>query len=343
METKIFDFKNKINEEQLKYCASCLKNGEIGIFPTETVYGIGANALDEEAAKKIFKAKNREADNPLIIHIADFNMLDDLVEPLNDIEKKLVDAFFPGPFTLILKGKKNIPKSVNAGLETVGIRMPDNEIAHKLIAYSACPICAPSANLSTRPSGTTLADIKEEFLGKVSFMIDAGLTKIGLESTVCQVIDGIPTILRPGKITKEDIASVVGICQLDEYLFKETTNIIPKSPGMKYKHYAPQKEAILLFSEDEQTLINMIKENIRANTIIIGCDEHKHLFADIPYFAYGSQKDLEKIMRSIFTILRKADHEQGDYIIIEGVKKEGLGLAIMNRLMRSVSFNYLER
>ena len=220
--------------------------------------------------------------------------------------------------------------------------MPDNEIAHKLIECANIPICAPSANLSSKPSGTTLEDIEDEFMGKVSFMINGGPTKIGLESTVCEVIDGIPTILRPGKITKEDIASVIGICKLDDYLFKEATNTIPKSPGMKYKHYAPTKEAVLVYSEKEDTLIKLIKKQIRPNTAIIGCKEHESLFPECQYFSYGKKNDYESIMHEIFTLLRKVDQENIDYIIIEGVKKEGLGLAIMNRLIRSVSFNYIE-
>ncbi len=343
METKIFDFRKEIKEDELKYCAKCLQEGKIGIFPTETVYGLGASALSDQAASLIFKAKNRASDNPLIIHISDFSMLYDLVQEPNEVEKKLLDAFFPGPFTLILKGKKHIPKTVNANLKTVGIRMPDNEIAHKLIAYANIPICAPSANLSSKPSGTTLEDIQDEFMGKVSFMINGGPTQIGLESTVCQVINGIPTILRPGKITQEDIAKVVGCCKLDDYLFKEATNTIPKSPGMKYKHYAPSKEAILLYSASEKELIALIKEKVKPKTAIIGCLEHQNLFPNCKYFSYGSKNDYETIMHEIFTLLRKVDQENIDYIIIEGVKKEGLGLAIMNRLIRSVSFNYIER
>lgn len=342
METKIFDFRENINEEELEYCAKCLKDGKIGIFPTETVYGIGANALDNEAASLIFKAKNRASDNPLIIHISNFDMLSKLVEEPSVIEQKLIDAFFPGPFTLILKGKKVIPKNVNAGLKTVGIRMPSNEIAHKLIECASIPICAPSANLSSKPSGTVLEDIENEFIGHVAFMINGGPTQIGLESTVCEVIDGIPTILRPGKITQEDIAAVAGVCKLDDYLFKEANNTVPKSPGMKYKHYAPSKEAILLYSDNEDTLINLVKKHIRPNTAIIGCAEHASLFPDCKYFSYGRKDDYASIMHEIFTLLRKVDKEDVDYIIIEGVKKVGLGLAIMNRLIRSVSFNYIE-
>ncbi len=342
METKIFDFRTNLNEEELKYCAKCLKEGKIGIFPTETVYGIGANALNNEAASLIFKAKNRAKDNPLIIHISNFKMLKDITKPPTKIEQQLIDAFFPGPFTLILRGKKNIPSKVNAGLKTVGIRMPENEIAHKLIEYAGIPICAPSANLSSKPSGTKLEDIKSEFMGKVSFMIDGGPTKIGLESTVCEVIDGIPTILRPGKITKEDIISVVGSCKLDASLFKESI-ATPRSPGMKYKHYAPSKPAILIYSPDESLLLKLIKEHLKPKTAIIGSKEHQHLFSKYQYFSYGKKNDLEEIMHNIFTILRKVDKEDIDYIIIEGVKKEGLGLAIMNRLIRSVSFNYLEK
>ena len=342
MKTQIVDCTKEIDENKLKECGELLRQGKIGIFPTETVYGVGADALNETAAMNIFKAKGRANDNPLIVHIADFDMLEDLVETPNEMEQKLIDAFFPGPFTLILKRKEKVPNVVTAGLDTVGIRMPENEIAHKLITYAKRPICAPSANLSSRPSGTKLEDIQDEFDGKVAFMIDGGMTAIGVESTVCKVIDGIPTILRPGKITPQDIEAVVGVCRLDSHLFQKATGKV-ESPGMKYKHYAPKAEALMVYSDDEDTMIQLIKEHVTANTAIIGFAEHKKFFPDQLYYSYGHIGHLDEVMHNIFTLLRQVDRQKPDFIIIEGVKKEGLGIAIMNRLIRSVSYHYIEK
>lgn len=342
MITKYYDCSKKIEEDAIKACGEMLAKGEIGIFPTETVYGIGADAFNETAASNIFIAKGRANDNPLIVHISDFDMLNKVVEEPTEMEKKLIDAFFPGPFTLILKNKATIPNVVNAGLDSVGIRMPENEIARKLIADANTPICAPSANLSSRPSGTILEDIKDEFDGKVAFMIDGGMTQIGVESTVCKVIDGIPTILRPGKITPEDIEAVVGCCKLDSHLFQSATGKV-ESPGMKYKHYAPNAEALMVYSKEEETLIKLMKENIKENTVIIGAKEHQKYFPNTTYFSYGSMYCYEEIMHNIFTLLRQVDKEKPDMILIEGVEKKGLGIAIMNRLIRSVSYHYIEK
>lgn len=341
MKTKYYDFTKTCSDADLLACGEMIRNGEIGIFPTETVYGIGADALNQQAAEQIFIAKGRANDNPLIVHISDFDMLSMVVEEPTEMEKKLIDAFFPGPFTLILKNKPIIPQVVNAGLDSVGIRMPENEIARKLIAFANTPICAPSANLSSRPSGTTLEDIQEEFDGKVAFMIDGGMTKIGVESTVCKVIDGVPTILRPGKITPEDIESVVGCCKLDSHLFKSATGKV-ESPGMKYKHYAPDADAVMIYSNDEETLVRLVNQHIKNNTVIIGAKEHEVMFPNITYVSYGSMYHYEEIMHNIFTLLRQVDKLKPDMIIIEGVEKKGLGIAIMNRLIRSVSYHYIE-
>src|SRR5574344_2704777 len=187
--TKIFDFKKEIKFEELKECAKAIKNGELVIFPTETVYGIGANALNAKAVDDIFIAKGRANDNPLIVHISNFDMLKELTEEPNDIEKELIDAFMPGPFTLILKKKNIIPENVTCGLDTVGIRFPENKIAREIIEYTGLPIAAPSANISSRPSGTKIDDIKDEFNNKVDIIVDGGEARIGVESTVCKVID----------------------------------------------------------------------------------------------------------------------------------------------------------
>lgn len=245
--TKHYDFKETIREEEIKQCGDMIRRKGLVIFPTETVYGIGANALSEEAVRKIYEAKGRAADNPLIVHVANHKMMEQVAIISNEVERKLIQAFMPGPFTLILKKKPIIPITVSAGLETVGIRMPSNKIAKRLIEEAGVPIAAPSANLSGKPSGTTLDDIKEEFEGKVAAMIDGGKVTIGLESTVVKVIDGITTILRPGKVTLEDIQKVTGIAKVDEKVMsKVEMNEAVESPGMKYRHYAPKTECKLV-------------------------------------------------------------------------------------------------
>ncbi len=339
---EVIDFKNNIDKDKLNMISKSLQNGELVIFPTETVYGIGANALNKDAVDNIFKAKGRANDNPLIVHISNFDMLKELVYEPTDIEKKLIDAFMPGPFTLILKKKNIIPENVSCGLDTVGIRFPENNIAREIIENTNLPIAAPSANISSKPSGTKVEDIIEEFQDKVSYIVDGGETKIGIESTVVKVIDNIPTILRPGKITPEDIKEVVGCVKIDEHVYKKATGKV-ESPGMKYKHYAPSTPCLLVYSDNNQELINLIKENITANTSIIGCVEHKSYFPNHKYHVYGHKENNDEISHNIFSLLREVDKDKSDLIIIEGVKKQGLGIAIMNRLIRSCAYNYKER
>lgn len=336
--TKIFDFKDKIDDKDIIVCAEALREGKLVIFPTETVYGLGANALNSGACTNIFKAKGRAQDNPLIVHISDFNDLDDIVYPPNDMEKKLMEAFMPGPFTIVLKKKKIIPNSVSANLDTVGIRMPENKIAHDLIKLAGVPVAAPSANISGRPSGTNINDIKDEFNNKVDYIIDGGDTIIGIESTVVKVIDNIPTILRPGKITPEDIKNICGIVRISENVFKKIEKgTIIESPGMKYRHYAPSTKCLLIYSDDNKILINEIKKHMTDKTIIIGSSKNKVYFNN--YLDYGDT--LDDISHNIFKLLREADKLEEDLIIIEGVEKVGLGIAIMNRLIRTAEYNYI--
>lgn len=207
--TKIYNWKNSINAEELNNVIVTLKNDGIVILPTETVYGLAANAFSDEACKKIFIAKGRAQDNPLIVHVSDKKMIYDIVEKPNEIEEKLIDSFMPGPFTLILKKKNCICNTVTCGGETVGIRMPVNKIINKVIKISNIPLAAPSANISGRPSGTCIEDIKDEFEGKVDLIVDGGKCNIGIESTVVKVMDGIPVILRPGFITENDIENAI--------------------------------------------------------------------------------------------------------------------------------------
>lgn len=205
MKSKYINFKQNKNYEELKAPAEAIREGKLVIFPTETVYGIGANVIDEEAVRNIYIAKGRASDNPLIAHISDIKMLDDLVLEVGEIERKLIKNFWPGPLTIVFNKKPIVPDIITGGLDTVAVRMPSNEIAHKLIEYSNCPIAAPSANISGKPSGTQIEDIIEELDGKVEYIIDNGKVDIGVESTVIRVVDNVVHILRPGKITPEDI------------------------------------------------------------------------------------------------------------------------------------------
>lgn len=332
---------NEINQESLKVVKKEIENDNLVIFPTETVYGIGANALSDKAVQKIFAVKERARNNPLIVHLKDKNEITKYAIIQNDIEKKLIDAFMPGPFTLILKKKNIIPSSVTANMDTVGIRIPINKIAHQFLDFVNVPIAAPSANISSRPSGTRVEDIQDEFDDLVNFIIDGGESQIGLESTVVKVINNIPTILRPGFITKEDIESVIGVCSLSSHLLKQISDTEKvESPGMLYRHYAPKTKCLLVYSKDLNTLKELVKKNSIEKTIILGSSNLK----DIPCYQFINYGDtLESISHNIFSLLRKCDTYQANLIIIEGVKKEGLGLAIMNRLIRTSNFNYIEK
>lgn len=341
METKYIYLKNTSKYEELKEISKEIKKGKLVVFPTETVYGLGANALDEKAVAGIFTAKGRNNDNPLIVHISDIKMLDQLVTEVGTIEKKLINAFWPGPLTIIFHKKKIVPYNVTAGLETVGIRMPKHPIALKLIEYADCPIAAPSANISGKPSGTNIEDIKEELWNKVDYIIDAGMTDIGIESTVIQVIKNKINILRPGKITAEDLREFADVA-MDKHIFekaKEGEKV--KSPGMKYRHYAPNTKCVLVYSENEEKLIDKANELAADNEVLILC-KNKNLNAYDVQHKLGMGNTLEEISKNIFTLLRKVDSYHVNLVIIEGVEKEGLGLAIMNRLLRACEYHYIE-
>ena len=270
-------------------------------------------------------------------------MLSQIAKEINEIEEKLIKEFWPGPFTIILPKTDIVPSIVSGGLETVGIRMPSGEIAQKLIDYAEVPIAAPSANISGRPSGTKIEDIYDELKDKVDYIIDGGETEIGLESTVVRVIDGVPHILRPGKITAEQIKNVVGKVEIDNHILHQTKQGQPiLSPGMKYRHYAPTAKCILVYSKKENNFIEKAKEIAREykNPIILTKTENLSKIEKIKTMDMG--ESLEEISKNIFTILRNVDKFDPDIVIIEGVEKQGLGLAIMNRLIRACEYNYIE-
>lgn len=324
MESKYINLKEKIEIEKLKEPAKAIREGKLVVFPTETVYGIGANALDENAVKNIFIAKGRAQDNPLIVHISNTKNLEELVLEIGEIEQKLIENFWPGPLTIVFKKKDIISDTITGGLDTVAIRMPSNDIAKQLIEYAEVPIAAPSANVSGKPSGTLAEDIIEELDGKVEYIIDGGKVDIGLESTVVRVIDGDVHILRPGKISPEDIQKIGLTVKLEKQIlgkYEEGEEV--RSPGIKYRHYAPKTKCILVYSKNEEALIEKVKElSENKNAVIICKTKNFEKYNVKNKLAMGDS--LEEISSNIFTLLRKADKYDAELIIIEGVEKDNL-------------------
>lgn len=349
MISKYSNQKQEIKELEIEEAAQEIRKGNLVLFPTETVYGIGANALDEQAVKKIFIAKGRAQDNPLIVHVSNIKMVNDIVENIGILEQKLIEKFWPGPLTIIFQRKESkvIPNVVTANLDTVGIRMPSNEIAQKLIEKAGVPIAAPSANISGKPSGTKVEDIITELDGKVEYILDGGMTDIGLESTVIKVNGEEIDILRPGKITKEQLEEVAKEVKVDKHVLTQVSHDeIVTSPGMKYRHYAPNTKCIMIYGKQEEKMIEKINEVIdeqeKENKKVLVIGREKHLKFYQTEIKWNMGESLEEVAKNIFTLLRKVDKEQVDLVIIEGVGEKGLGLAITNRLIRACAYNYLK-
>ena len=343
----VYDFKENIKKDELEKISKTLNNGGIVVFPTETVYGIGADATNSNAVKKIFDAKGRPQDNPLIVHISNLEMIEEYTYGVNAVEKKLIENFWPGPLTIILKSKNKLSNYVTAGLDTVGVRMPDNDIALNIIEASKKPIAAPSANVSGKPSGTKLSDIFEELNNKVDVFVDGGNTIIGIESTVVKVEKNVVNILRPGKISLENIEKIGLKAKLDKHIFKDVKEGEKvESPGMKHRHYAPTTKAILVDFDDDKTMLNKIKEyklNSNEKIGIICYKEHEEYLNSIGLktIVMGKRDDLSEISRNIFSLIRSIDNYKLDVCFIEGVKRQYIGTAIMNRLIRACGYNIL--
>lgn len=333
METKILTS----NEEDLKLAGNIIKAGGTVIFPTETVYGLGANALDANAVKKIFKAKGRPSDNPLIVHIADISQIYDFVIDVPENAKKLADAYWPGPMTLVLNKKDIIPNEVSAGLNTVGIRIPESEVAREFIKKAGCPIAAPSANLSGSPSPTTVEHVVADMFGKVDAIIKGENSRVGLESTVIDATGKMPIILRPGGITPKMVKEICGNVIIAKGIDGVTDELKPKSPGMKYKHYAPNCEIILI--KNDENLIENVKNEAdkysKKETVIICAEQNQEFYKEYNTLCIGNIDNLETIATNLFAVFRKCDEIGYKFAIMEAVEEEGIGLAIMNRAKRA--------
>ena len=328
---------DNIDYNIIKEAADIINNGGIVVFPTETVYGIGADALNDEAVDKIFKAKGRPQDNPLIVHIAEFDELYDLAKEVPENAKLLAEKYWPGPLTMILYKKDILSDKITAGLDTAAIRLPENKIALALIKVSKKPIAAPSANTSGKPSPTEACHVIEDLMGKVDMIIDGGSTYIGIESSVVDMTGEIPMILRPGGITKEDIVSVLGECDYDPAIIKSEEKIVPKSPGQKYRHYHP-KATVILYKGTEENIACKINEDYEqlaseGNKVgIMSTVQTEKYYAGKTTICCGDRTNLITISSNLFKDLRNFDHMGMDIILAEAVDEHGLGKAIMNRL-----------
>lgn len=333
METKILS----TSEEDLSTAGAIIRSGGLVAFPTETVYGLGANALDERAVKSIYTAKGRPSDNPLIVHIAEKGDIKPLVKEVTPKAQALIDAFFPSPLTIILKKSELIPDVTSGGLDTVAIRMPQNEIARAVIKASGVPVAAPSANTSGLPSPTRAKYVIDDMLGKIDAVIDGGDCEVGVESTVITLATEIPTILRPGAITKEMLEEVIGEVKIAEAVLGELgENETAASPGMKYKHYSP-KAKIILVNADKEKYEKFV--NTRQNAFAL-CFEDDNII--IPRVTYGSENDDLSQAKELFDALRQLDERGATRVYARMPHKNGVAMAVYNRLIRAAAFNIID-
>lgn len=341
MDTRIvkIDIEN-IDENLIEEAATLIKEGKLVAFPTETVYGLGANGLDEKAVLKIFEAKGRPQDNPLILHIQSLDQLLPLVSHIPFIAYKCMQRFWPGPLTMIFKRSSLIPDVITGGLDTVAIRMPENKIALDLIRRSGVPIAAPSANLSGKPSPTSADHVIKDLWGRVDMIIDGGSTGVGLESTVLDLSGRDPIILRPGGVTIEDLRRIIPNVTQDLGTIKESENHVPKSPGQKYRHYAPKAEMRVYTGKLDNIVhsINQLSEELIRQGRKIGIMatlETKDRYKVGIIKVVGTRKKKETIATNLFDVIRQFDDEDVDIILAEGVESDHIGMAIMNRMMKA--------
>ena len=327
--------------------AALIRAGELVAFPTETVYGLGADGLNREAVAKIFQAKGRPGDNPLILHISALDQITPLIAcELSPVAKKMADAFWPGPLTMIFPKSARVPENVSAGLSTVAIRFPAHPDAQRLIAAAETPIAAPSANRSGKPSPTTANHVLEDMDGRIPLILDGGECLVGVESTVVDMTGSVPHILRPGGITAEQIAQVAGASEVDSAVMRPLAEgEKPRSPGMAHRHYAPNGQ-LTVFTGDSDRVIQRIQSEYdcaKANgsrPLILSMEAHLASYGDRRIESLGA--DETAMAHRLFALLRDADHMEADVLFAEGVEAKGVGLAVMNRLGRAAAFHIVE-
>ena len=353
METKIF----KPTSEHIAEAGAILRRGGLVAFPTETVYGLGGNALDGDAARRIYEAKGRPSDNPLIAHISSMEELAPLVSRIPEAGQILAEKFWPGPLTMIFPKSDQVPLSTTGGLDTVAVRMPSDPVANRLIALAGVPVAAPSANTSGRPSPTTAQHVLQDMDGRIDMIIDGGPVGIGVESTIVDVSVETPTVLRPGAITMEMLEEVLGEVQIDPAILGPVSaDLRPKAPGMKYKHYAPKADLTLVEPEDgdmespdslermtekvRQLAEEKLAEGFRVG--IICTDESRQTYPKGLVRSIGSRTRRETVAHNLYALLREFDDLKADYIFSESFPEDHLGQAIMNRLSKAAGYHIVK-
>ena len=339
--------RHQMDEQILAKAGEILKCGGLVAFPTETVYGLGANALNEDAAKKTYAAKGRPSDNPLIVHIADVEDLPIVARNISDKAKQLMEQFWPGPLTFIFEKQYIVPYGTTGGLNTVAVRMPTDEIARAVIRAGGGYISAPSANTSGRPSPTSAEHVADDFDGKIDMIIDGGNVDIGLESTILDMTVEPPMILRPGAITKEMLEEVIGEVAVDATLLTEDTGDAPKAPGMKYRHYAPKAQLVIVKGEVGETLkairqIAYEQTRLGFKVGIIASGETAEYYTNGIVKNIGTRSNENSIAKNLYRVLREFDEEDVSYIYSEAFDGDGIGSAIMNRLEKAAGHHIIQ-
>ena len=349
MNTNIIQInRENFTDAELAEAAEILRNGGLVAIPTETVYGLGANALDESASKKIYEAKGRPSDNPLIAHISCMDELSALVSEIPEAGRKLAEKYWPGPLTMVFPKKEIVPYGTTGGLETVAIRMPSDPVANRLIKLAGVPVAAPSANTSGRPSPTKAEHVVEDMNGKIEMIIDSGEVGIGVESTIVDVSGKVPMLLRPGAITMEMLRETLGEVEIDPAILGPlSADVKPKAPGMKYRHYAPQAEMTLVEGEMEH-VVEFINQEAKLaleaglKVGIICTEESRESYQCGMLKVIGSRENEESVAHNLFAVLREFDDQKVDCIFSESFSKDRLGQAIMNRLCKAAGYHIVK-
>ncbi|MBO3809668.1 MAG: threonylcarbamoyl-AMP synthase [Candidatus Brockarchaeota archaeon] len=341
--------KHRSSKKVLQEAAAVLKSGGLVAFPTETVYGLGADAFNENAVLKIFMAKKRPPDNPVIVHVSSMEMLNQVSTSVPRRAEKLIRELWPGPLTIVVPRSLKVPPVVSAGLETVAVRMPAHNVALGLIEHLGSPIAAPSANLSGRPSPTNAKDVYEDLNGSIDMIIDAGETFIGVESTVIQVSENRSVILRPGPIPLEILRKYLGDVEVHPSILSGGFEGVPASPGMKYRHYAPRADMIVVEGDDYEKKVAKIVETVEEylkSGLKVGCMVSEETALRLPgqvmLEALAPRNRLDLVARRIYPALRSLDRMNPDIIVAEGFPEEGIGMAIQNRLRKAAGYRILK-
>lgn len=337
----------QLNMEIMDAAGKILREGGLVAFPTETVYGLGANALDEEAAKKTYAAKGRPSDNPLIVHIAGIDDLYPIVKEVPPKALRLAETFWPGPMTLIFDKSDLVPYGTTGGLDTVAVRMPDDPVASSLIRAAGGYVSAPSANTSGRPSPTTAGHVQEDLDGKIDMILDGGAVQIGVESTIVDMTVDPPMILRPGAVTKEMLEETIGEVAVDHTLLTADSKTPPKAPGMKYRHYAPKADLTVIEGQLDavvEKINSLVDEKVKSGkrTGIIATSETVERYSHGNIKCIGTREDEMTVAANLYGILREFDADGTEYIYSEAFARDGIGSAVMNRLLKAAGHHVIK-